>query len=83
MEKQLQIKRDIELKDIQTQDAERKKKHLRLRMLKFNSLKHLKDLAALTPEPVAKEKADLETIKKVEETEKIKAFVSSEGSENC
>jgi protein TonB len=42
----------------------------------------LKDMSALTPEPVAKEKADLETIKKVEETEKIKAFVSSEGSEN-
>ena len=39
-------------------------------------------MAALTPEPVAKEKADIETIKKVEETEKIKAFVSSEGNEN-
>jgi periplasmic protein TonB len=82
MEKQLQIKRDIELKDIQTQDAENNEETPPPPDIQVQQPEALKDLAALTPEPVAKEKADLETIKKVEETEKIKAFVSSEGSEN-
>ncbi|MCI0472528.1 MAG: TonB family protein, partial [Ignavibacteria bacterium] len=83
MEKQLQIKRDIELKDIQTQETENQEEEAPPPPdIEIQQPEALKDLAALTPEPVAKEKADLETIKKVEETEKIKAFVSSEGSEN-
>lgn len=83
LEKQLQIKRDIELKDIQTQDANQEEESAPPPPdVEVQQPEALKDLAALTPEPVAKEKADLETIKKVEETEKIKAFVSSEGSEN-
>ncbi|MCU0372663.1 MAG: TonB family protein [Ignavibacteria bacterium] len=83
MEKQLQIKRDIELKDIQTQETENQEEEAPPPPdVEIQQPEALKDLAALTPEPVAKEKADLETIKKVEETEKIKAFVSSEGSEN-
>lgn len=83
LEKQLQIKRDIELKDIQTQDASQEEESAPPPPdVEVQQPEALKDLAALTPEPVAKEKADLETIKKVEETEKIKAFVSSEGSEN-
>jgi protein TonB len=82
LEKQLQIKRDIELKDIQTQDAAEDETTPPPPDVEIQQPEALKDLAALTPEPVAKEKADLETIKKVEETEKIKAFVSSEGNEN-
>jgi protein TonB len=83
MERQLQIKRDIELKDIQTQETESQEEEAPPPPdVEIQQPEALKDLAALTPEPVAKEKADLETIKKVEETEKIKAFVSSEGSEN-
>jgi protein TonB len=83
LEKQLQIKRDIELKDIQTQDAANEEENTPPPPdLEVKQPDALKDMSALTPEPVAKEKADLETIKKVEETEKIKAFVSSEGSEN-
>lgn len=83
MERQLQIKRDIELKDIQTQETENQEEEAPPPPdVEIQQPEALKDLAALTPEPVAKEKADLETIKKVEETEKIKAFVSSEGSEN-
>ncbi len=81
LEKQLQIKRDIELKDIQTQDAAEEETAPPPPDVEIQQPEALKDLAALTPEPVAKEKADLETIKKVDETEKIKAFVSSEGSE--
>ncbi|HWQ82189.1 MAG TPA: TonB family protein [Ignavibacteria bacterium] len=82
-ERQLQIKRDIELKDIQTQEQESQDEEAPPPPdVQVQQPEALKDLAALTPEPVAKEKADLETIKKVEETEKIKAFVSSEGSEN-
>ncbi len=82
-ERQLQIKRDIELKDIQTQEQESQEEDAPPPPdVQVQQPEALKDLAALTPEPVAKEKADLETIKKVEETEKIKAFVSSEGSEN-
>lgn len=81
-ERQLQIKRDIELKDIQTQEQESQDEEAPPPPdVQVQQPEALKDLAALTPEPVAKEKADLETIKKVEETEKIKAFVSSEGSE--
>jgi protein TonB len=38
-----------------------------------------KDLSALTPEPVAKEKAELQTIKTQEELEKIKTPVSTTG----
>jgi len=84
LEKQLQIKRDIELKDIQTQDASKEEENTPPPPdLEVKQPDALKDMSALTPEPVAKEKADLETIKKVEETEKIKAFVSSEGSENA
>jgi protein TonB len=83
MERQLQIKRDIELKDIMTQETENQEEEAPPPPdVEIQQPEALKDLAALTPEPVAKEKADLETIKKVEETEKIKAFVSSEGSEN-
>jgi protein TonB len=82
-EKNLQIKRDIELKDLMTQDnAKDESDQPPPPEVEPQKIEALKDLAALTPEPVAKEKADLETIKKVEETEKIKAFVSSEGSEN-
>ena len=82
-ERQLQIKRDIELKDIQTQETETQEEDAPPPPdVQVQQPEALKDLAALTPEPVAKEKADIETIKKVEETEKIKAFVSSEGSEN-
>ena len=44
--------------------------------------KGLKELEALTPEPVAKDKAEVETLKKIEDMERIKAFVSSEGDEN-
>jgi periplasmic protein TonB len=84
LERQLQIKRDIELKDIQTQDANKEEENTPPPPdLEVKQPDALKDMSALTPEPVAKEKADLETIKKVEETEKIKAFVSSEGSENA
>jgi protein TonB len=83
LERQLQIKRDIELKDIQTQDAKEDETTPPPPDLEVKQPDALKDMSALTPEPVAKEKADLETIKKVEETEKIKAFVSSEGSENA
>lgn len=82
-EKNLQIKRDIELKDIQSQESnDSEEDQAPPPEVEPQKIEALKDLAALTPEPVAKEKADLETIKKVEETEKIKAFVSSEGSEN-
>jgi periplasmic protein TonB len=82
-EKNLQIKRDIELKDIQSQESNQDQdEQAPPPEVEPQKIEALKDLAALTPEPVAKEKADLETIKKVEETEKIKAFVSSEGSEN-
>jgi periplasmic protein TonB len=82
-EKNLQIKRDIELKDIQSQENNQDQEdQAPPPEVEPQKIEALKDLAALTPEPVAKEKADLETIKKVEETEKIKAFVSSEGSEN-
>ncbi|MCX6160456.1 MAG: TonB family protein [Ignavibacteriae bacterium] len=80
-ERQLQIKRDIELKDIQTSEADKEEDTPPPPDIQVQQPEALKDMAALTPEPVAKEKADLETIKKVEETEKIKAFVSSEGSE--
>jgi protein TonB len=84
LERQLQIKRDIELKDIQTQETANEEDNTPPPPdLEVKQPDALKDMAALTPEPVAKEKADLETIKKVEETEKIKAFVSSEGSENA
>jgi periplasmic protein TonB len=83
-EKQLQIKRDIELKDIQTNETAKEDESTPpAPEVEVKQPDALKDLSALTPEPVAKEKADLETIKKVEETEKIKAFVSSEGSENA
>ena len=83
-EEELRIKRDIELKDIQTQQDQNKDESDAPPPpeVEPQKVEALKDLAALTPEPVAKEKADIETIKKVEETEKIKAFVSSEGSEN-
>jgi len=81
-EKNLQIKRDIELRDIQSQESQDNNEQAPPPEVEPQKIEALKDLAALTPEPVAKEKADLETIKKVEETEKIKAFVSSEGSEN-
>lgn len=82
-ERNLQIKREIELKDIQSQEnTEESNEQAPPPEVEPQKIEALKDLAALTPEPVAKEKADLETIKKVEETEKIKAFVSSEGSEN-
>jgi periplasmic protein TonB len=82
-EKNLQMKRDIELRDIQSQDnSQDQNDQAPPPEVEPQKIEALKDLAALTPEPVAKEKADLETIKKVEETEKIKAFVSSEGSEN-
>jgi hypothetical protein len=83
-EEELRIKRDIELRDIQTQqDASNDQSdQAPPPEVEPQKVEALKDMAALTPEPVAKEKADLETIKKVEETEKIKAFVSSEGSEN-
>ncbi|MFA5404201.1 MAG: TonB family protein [Ignavibacteria bacterium] len=82
-EKNLQIKRDIELRDIQSQENNQDQEdQAPPPEIEPQKIEALKDLAALTPEPVAKEKADLETIKKVEETEKIKAFVSSEGSEN-
>jgi periplasmic protein TonB len=82
-EKNLQMKRDIELRDIQSQDNTKDEgDQAPPPEVEPQKIEALKDLAALTPEPVAKEKADLETIKKVEETEKIKAFVSSEGSEN-
>jgi|WetSurMetagenome_2_1015567.scaffolds.fasta_scaffold34660_1 periplasmic protein TonB len=82
-EKNLQIKRDIELRDIQSQEnSNDQDEQAPPPEVEPQKIEALKDLAALTPEPVAKEKADLETIKKVEETEKIKAFVSSEGSEN-
>jgi len=80
-ERQLQIKRDIELKDIQTSETDKEDDTPPPPDIQVQQPEALKDMAALTPEPVAKEKADLETIKKVEETEKIKAFVSSEGSE--
>jgi len=84
LERQLQIKRDIELKDIQTQESAKEEDNTPPPPdLEVKQPDALKDMSALTPEPVAKEKADLETIKKVEETEKIKAFVSSEGSENA
>lgn len=83
LERQLQIKRDIELKDIQTQESAKEEENTPPPPdVEVKQPDALKDMSALTPEPVAKEKADLETIKKVEETEKIKAFVSSEGSEN-
>jgi periplasmic protein TonB len=82
-ERNLQIKREIELKDIQSQENNQDQdEQAPPPEVEPQKIEALKDLAALTPEPVAKEKADLETIKKVEETEKIKAFVSSEGSEN-
>jgi periplasmic protein TonB len=84
MEEELRIKRDIELRDIQTQQEQSNDQDEQAPPpeVETQKIEALKDMAALTPEPVAKEKADLETIKKVEETEKIKAFVSSEGSEN-
>lgn len=82
-EQNLQIKKQIELKDIQSQENEQSQEdQAPPPEIEPQKIEALKDLAALTPEPVAKEKADIETIKKVEETEKIKAFVSSEGSEN-
>jgi len=81
-EKRDQFARNIELKDIQTNDANKEDDTPPPPEIEPQKVEALKDLAALTPEPVAKEKADIETIKKVEETEKIKAFVSSEGSEN-
>lgn len=82
-EKNLQLKREIELKEIMSQEnSQEDNEQAPPPEVEPQKIEALKDLAALTPEPVAKEKADLETIKKVEETEKIKAFVSSEGSEN-
>lgn len=82
-ERNLQIKREIELRDIQSQESNQDESdQAPPPEVEPQKIEALKDLAALTPEPVAKEKADIETIKKVEETEKIKAFVSSEGSEN-
>ncbi len=82
LEKQLQIKRDIELKDIQTQESESQEEEAPPPPdVQVQQPEALKDLTALTPEPVAKEKADIETIKEVEKLEEIKAFVSSEGSE--
>lgn len=82
-ERELMIKREIELKDIQSQESDQnQEEQAPPPEIEPQKIEALKDLAALTPEPVAKEKADIETIKKVEETEKIKAFVSSEGSEN-
>jgi periplasmic protein TonB len=81
-ERELQIKRDIELKDIQSQnnnnDQDEQTPPLEVEPQKVD----LKAIDALTPEPVAKEKADIETIKKVEDLEKIKANVSSEGDPN-
>jgi protein TonB len=41
-----------------------------------------KDLSALTPEPVAKDKAELQTIKTQKELEEIKTPVSNVGDEN-
>jgi periplasmic protein TonB len=82
-ERDLMHKREIELKDIQqSESGNDQDEQAPPPEVEPQKIEALKDLAALTPEPVAKEKADLETIKKVEETEKIKAFVSSEGSEN-
>lgn len=82
-EKELQIKRNIELQDLQSQENKSDQEdQAPPPEIEPQKIEALKDLASLTPEPVAKEKADLETIKKVEETEKIKAFVSSEGTEN-
>lgn len=83
-EEDARIRHEIELKDIQTQQDQNKDESDAPPPpeIEPQKVEALKDLAALTPEPVAKEKADIETIKKVEETEKIKAFVSSEGSEN-
>ncbi len=82
-EKNLQLKREIELKEIMSQESSQEdNQQAPPPEVEPQKIEALKDLAALTPEPVAKEKADIETIKKVEETEKIKAFVSSEGSEN-
>ena len=82
-EKDLQHKREIELKDIQqTESSENQDEQAPPPEVETQKVEALKDMSALTPEPVAKEKAELETTKKVEQLEQIKSDVSSKGDEN-
>jgi len=83
LEAEYRIKRDIEINKIETETETKDKgdELVQPEVLKVPETGFKSD-DALTPEPVAKEKADFETIKKVEDMEKIKAFVSSEGDEN-
>lgn len=82
-EKDLQHKREIELKDIQqTETNDSQDEQAPPPEVETQKIEALKDMSALTPEPVAKEKAELETTKKVEQLEQIKSDVSSKGDEN-
>lgn len=82
-EKDLQHKREIELKDIQqTESSDNQDEQAPPPEVETQKVEALKDMSALTPEPVAKEKAELETTKKVEQLEQIKSDVSSKGDEN-
>lgn len=82
-EKDLQHKREIELKDIQqSESSDNQDEQAPPPEVETQKVEALKDMSALTPEPVAKEKAELETTKKVEQLEQIKSDVSSKGDEN-
>ncbi|MEI7485623.1 MAG: hypothetical protein WCK13_13010, partial [Ignavibacteriota bacterium] len=80
LERQLQIKRDIELKDIQTQDAANEEENTPPPPdIPVQETVQLKDLQALTPEPVKSTDAEIQTIKDVEKMEKTDDNVSKEG----
>ena len=82
-EAEYKIKRDIEIKKFETEtETKDNADELKQPEVPKTTESVFKADDALTPEPVAKEKAELETIKKVEDMEKIKAYVSSEGDEN-
>lgn len=78
------IKRDLELSKLEPEVKNNNEKEEIITPVEVAPVndKGLKEMEALTPEPVIKERADIETIKKAEDLEKIKAFVSSEGDEN-
>ena len=76
----MQIKRDIELKDIQTQDAANEEENTPPPPdIPVQETVQLKDLQALTPEPVKSTDAEIQTIKDVEKMEKTDDNVSKEG----
>lgn len=78
-----QFSRTIELSDLDTPPATNEEEPPAPEVEVPEKFIPLKDLEALIPEPVAKEKSEILTTKTQEALEEIKAPVSSEGDENA